>query len=130
MIRFFGVAAASLLMLSTPPAVAQTGGGVLSKPIGTVLVDGAATAGGPVAAGSIVMTGAASSATIVYPDGCVVNVAAKSSVTVGSLSPCALAANGGTVPQGYTATIIVGAVVIGGAVAVIVNLNNSNSTSP
>ncbi len=87
MIRFFGAATASLLMLSSPLAVAQTGGGVLSKTIGTVLIDGAATAGGPVAAGSIVMTGAASSATIVYPDGCVVNVAAKSSVTVGSLSP-------------------------------------------
>ena len=102
---------------------------------GGVTVDGAPGASGGLKVGDVVSAPIGGSATIVFADGCSVTLAGASSVTIGDISPCKLAANGGnvgTAGAGLSPTLITGSVVVvavGGA-AIVIAVTNKSPSSP
>lgn len=130
--KIFSAILAVMLMVAGTPVFAQGAAvvGTLSSTAGSVTVNGVSATGGPLVIGSVVAAGPNGSATITFIDGCTIKVNPGTTVTVGNVSPCALAANEGKTPFGSTATVIVGGIIIVGAVAAIIILNKSDSTSP
>lgn len=143
MIRnYVALATVGLVALAGQVAAAETAVAQLSAVKGSVMVSqGAAFAKAGAAAslkaGDRVVASGDSSAQLHYADGCVVNLAAQSVVTVGAKSPCAptgLVSSGQPMQEflegetgKYLGYILMGAIVIGGGAAVANDSTNSGT---
>lgn len=121
-----GVAVLAAAFFSTAAIAAtvnSTGGQVLINRGGGYQQVAGATEGNP---GDTVVVNPGGSGTIVYPDGCVVDVSPGTVVTIGAQSPCSTGAG----PTGTTFAI--GALVVGGGVgaAILLSQQDDKKASP
>lgn len=90
----------------------------------------AVTGGTQVQVGDIVMVRDGGEALVVFTDGCQARVAPTQTITVGEASPCSLTKEANLKPElPAPGSMLLGAAVIGGAVAGAVALSNSDSKS-